>query len=634
MADRVEEGIERHRSARADERPWETRESVVVAVTGAPSGEHVVRRAARLADRQRARLVGVHVRSVDDAVSPEPSTSLEFRRSLLRSLGGEYREVTSGDVSTALVDMALEEGATQLVVGSTRRSRWVSMTRGSLIREVLEKAPMDVHVIASRGDDSTTPEPASSAKEPVFAPRRRAWAWLVAIVGPILVVALLVDFHPSVGLSAQLLMMVLVVTMAAVIGGGRPALAGALEAFVLSNWFFIPPLHQLSISSSEDAVSLFVFLGVAVAVGTYVSVSARRAAEALSVRSDASTLAALAGTVATSLDPLPAILDRLRDVFDAEGASLFDRAGGRLTLVASSGPGSPVDPHTAERRFPIGVSSELVLAGGPMRNVDRAAMTAFLDQLTVALEQHHLRSGASEAIEVATANQLRAALLAAVSHDLRTPLAAVKTAVSGLRQPGVEWPPDLRDELLATIEEGADQLNSLITNLLDLTRIQSGAVELRLGPVRLDEVVHRSALTVARAHEAIQIEIDDALPGVLADATLLEHVVANLLDNAVKWSPPEELVRVDAGAVGDAIHLRVVDRGPGIPMTQRDEMFLPFRRGDGGAGESTGLGLAVASGFARLMGMELLLDDTPGGGTTATLVLRPFTAPTVGHGDA
>ncbi|MFN8050029.1 MAG: ATP-binding protein [Acidimicrobiales bacterium] len=236
-------------------------------------------------------------------------------------------------------------------------------------------------------------------------------------------------------------------------------------------------------------------------------------------------------------------------------------------------------------------------------------------------------AGRAEARAVAAANELRAALLAAVSHDLRTPLASVKAAVSSLRQRDVEWPVDVRDELLESIENGADRLTVLISNLLDMSRIQAGAVDLCIESVRLDEVVHRAAMGLAPRPVTLQIDLDDRLPGVAADAALLEHVVANLLDNAAKWSPPDGTVVVDAAAIDGTVHLRVVDRGPGIPASARVAVRRPFQRhDDSGSVEGTGLGLAVADGLARLMGIDLRLDDTPGGGATATLVI-PLTVP-------
>ena len=647
MADRVEEGLERVRVGHAVDGRWETREAVVVALTGAPSGEYLIRRAGRLADRSRARLLGVHVRSVDGGAGHAATEDLEHQRRLVVSLGGTYREVASGDVAGALIEVAVAEGATQLVVGSSGRSRWVQLTRGSLISDVLHRSPLDVHVIAPQRAGSasasapTAPTAMSTwARSPevtsvghsddsdgsplsdaVFSPRRRRWAWAVAIIGPVIIAAALGQLHDHIGLSTQLLMMVLGVTVAAGVGGARPALIAAIESFLLANWFFTPPVHQLSISASEDAVALAVFLVVAIAVGGYVSASGRRPAEALRATTDASTLAAIAGTVASAPDPLPVLVERMRAVYGAAGATLMAAGSSGWTLLASAGVDAP-DLDDAEQTLPVGADGRLLLAGGPFRAVDSGTTAAFLDQLSVAVEQHRLRASEEMALGVASANDLRAALLAAVSHDLRTPLASIKAAVSSLRLPDVEFPDGVREELLESIETGADRLTGLVTNLLDMSRIQAEAVDLHIESVRLDEIVHRAAIGLDTRGAEVTFDLDDRLPGVDADGALLEHVVANLVDNACKWSPTGGQVRVDAQQVSDAVHLRVIDRGPGIPVELRQSVLMSFRRGgDAASVEGTGLGLAVASGFARLMGVNLVLDDTPGGGTTATLII-------------
>lgn len=639
MVDRAEEDRDRRRAqhrdaAHRESGGWETREVVVVAVTGALSAAPVIARAARIADRQRGRLVGVHVRSVDPLTATTATDGLEEQRRLLRSFGGTYQEVASGDVGAALVKVAQLEGATQIVIGSSGRSRWVELTRGSLVSELVEQSPIDVHVVATEVGERRSLRRRIARRPSVFSPRRTIWAWVVAIVAPLVAALILSAVDRSVPVSAQLLIMLLSVVAAAVSGGWRPAVLAGVEAFVLSNWYFVAPVHALSIADSEDVVSLVAFLVVALTVGGYVSVATRRSVDALRARSDASTLAAMAGEVATRSDPVAALVARLRDTFGATGASLLLHDAGEWVVAASDGPESPVDDDHAASTLPVGDHGRLLLAGSALRSIDDETTAAFLDQLAVATEQQRLRTSEHEAALAAPANELRAALLNAVSHDLRTPLASVKAAVSTLRQPDVEWPPEIRAEFLATIEAGADRLSSLIVNLLDMSRIQAGAVELRMETVRLDEIVLRSVIGMqpppdesGAVRAEIDVDIDESLPGVLADPALLQHVVTNIVDNALKWSPPGARVRIDAAviAAGESarrIVLRIIDQGPGIPRSQRDAVLQPFqRRGDTAAVEGTGLGLAVASGFAHLMGLGLRIDDTPGGGTTVVLEL-------------
>lgn len=638
MVDRAEEDRDRRRAAHPGAATWETREVVVVAITGAASAAPVIARAARIADRQRGRLVGVHVRGIDSLTATTTVDALEEQHRLLRSFGGTYQEVASGDVAAALVKVALAEGATQIVIGSSGRSRWVELTRGSLVSELVEQSPVDVHVVATDVAARRPLRRRSATRPSLFSPRRTIWSWIVAAVAPVVTALILSAADRSVPVSAQLLIMLLSVVAAAVSGGWRPAVLAAAEAFALSNWYFVAPVHALSITDSEDVVSLISFLVVALTVGGYVSVATRRSLDAVRARSDASTLAAMAGEVATRHDPVAALVARLRDSFGATGASLMLCDQGEWVVAASDGPASPVDDDHAESTLAVGDQGRLLLTGSALRSIDEETTGAFLDQLAVAVEQQRLRTREHEAAMAAPANELRAALLNAVSHDLRTPLASVKAAVSTLRQSDVEWPPEIRAEFLATIETGTDRLSGLIVNLLDMSRIEAGAVELRLETVRLDEVVLRSVIGVQRSSDdgtgaavSIDVDIDEALPGVLADPALLQHVVTNVIDNAVKWSPAGGRVRVDASVIdsggsahgpGSRIVLRIIDQGPGIPRSQRDAVLQPFqRRGDTAAVEGTGLGLAVASGFAHLMGLGLRIDDTPGGGTTVVLEL-------------
>jgi two-component system sensor histidine kinase KdpD len=222
---------------------------------------------------------------------------------------------------------------------------------------------------------------------------------------------------------------------------------------------------------------------------------------------------------------------------------------------------------------------------------------------------------------LAEANELRTALLAAVSHDLRTPLSSIKAAVSSLLQRDVDFPPDAVHELLETIDDGADRLNHLIGNLLDMSRLQTGALQLVMRDVGLDEVVPAALAGLTHA-ERVSLDVAETLPRVQADAALLERAIANIVENAIAWAPLDSTVRVDACVAQARVELHVVDRGPGIPDAQREEVFRPFQRlGDRSNGSGVGLGLAVARGFVEAMGGELAVEDTPGGGVTMVVSL-------------
>ena len=263
----------------------------------------------------------------------------------------------------------------------------------------------------------------------------------------------------------------------------------------------------------------------------------------------------------------------------------------------------------------------LVLRGRDLGLEDLEILQAFASQVGIAVQQRTLRADAARVEGLEEANELRTALLAAVSHDLRTPLSSIKASVSSLLQRDVDFTPGATRELLETIDDGADRLNHLIGNLLDMSRLQTGAVQLVMRAVALEEVVPAALAGLSQA-ERVDADVPETLPRVTADAALLERAVANVVENALAWSPTDQHVRVEACVVDHRVDLRVVDRGPGIPRGMRDQVFQPFQRlGDSPNGTGVGLGLAVARGFVEAMGGEIAVDDTPGGGTTMVISL-------------
>jgi two-component system sensor histidine kinase KdpD len=253
-------------------------------------------------------------------------------------------------------------------------------------------------------------------------------------------------------------------------------------------------------------------------------------------------------------------------------------------------------------------------------------LRAFTDQLAVALRSRQLQADAAKAESLSQASEFRTALLRAVSHDLRTPLASIKASASTLLADDLHLPAGTVKELLNSIDEQADRLNSLIGNLLDMSRLRSGTFELLLQDVGLDEVVAQALTSLGERSALVVSEVAENLPSVHTDPALLERAIANVIDNAVMFSPPGEAVRVQAFAFGESVELRVIDRGPGIRPDQRKEVFEPFQRlGDQHTGSGVGLGLAVARGFVDALGGDLAIDDTPGGGTTIVFYLKAAT---------
>ncbi len=627
VADKVDAGLHDYMEAQGIEGPWETRERVVVAVTGSPSGEDLIRRAARMAQRAKADLLGVHVQA-SDGLAAGPSELLEVHRRLLADLGGEYHEVIGGEVAPALTQFARAENATQLVLGATRRSRWAELTRGSVINAVLREANgIDVHVISQeRSADDPTGLPSVSLvrrrRRPHLSTRRQVVAALVALIGIPLLTLVLSTLQDQVNLTTDMLLYLVLVIVVALIGGLWPAIAAALAASLVVNWYFTEPVHTFTIAEGQNLVSLVTFLLVAGIVATLVTKLSRRSADSAHARAEAEALARVAGGLVGDDDAVDEMVTHLRTTFELEAVSLLSPGPeGGWQVEAFAGSPAPSTP-TGHRNVALVGGAVLVYEGPALTVDDERVLRVFAAQLSSALERRRLRSEAAEAAALAEADQLRTAILRAVSHDLRTPLASIKASATSLLQDDVEWTPEARQVFLATIDEEADRLNVLVGNLLDMSRLESGVLEVELRPVALEEVVAQALASLSQLSAAIDIQVSEQLPRVLADPGLLERVVANVVSNALRYSPDDRPPRIEAGQVGARVHLRIIDQGPGVRPADRERIFEPFQRlGDRATSTGVGLGLAVARGFTDAMDGELTLEDTPGGGLTTVISL-------------
>jgi two-component system sensor histidine kinase KdpD len=263
-----------------------------------------------------------------------------------------------------------------------------------------------------------------------------------------------------------------------------------------------------------------------------------------------------------------------------------------------------------------------VLRGADLRAEDREVLHAFATQLAVALGSRRLQAEASSATALAKTNDLRTALLAAVSHDLRTPLASIKASATSLLADDVAFDPATVKDLLQTIDDEADRLNTLVGNLLDMSRLQTGALVVHTKAVGLEEIVAAALTGLPASREKIDVDVPETLPRVDVDPALVERAIANIVENALIHSDDDAVVRLTASHFGTRVELRIADTGPGIPEAERERMFRPFQRlGDNPDGVGVGLGLAVARGFVEAVDGELVIEDTPGGGTTMVVSL-------------
>ncbi|WP_405714130.1 sensor histidine kinase KdpD [Streptomyces xanthophaeus] len=622
VADRVDEYLQEYRGEHNIRSTWQARERIVVGLTGGPEGRQLIRRAARLAEKGAGgEVLAVYIARSDGLTSASPK-ELAVQRTLVEDLGGTFHHVIGDDIPDALLEFARGVNATQIVLGVSRRRPWQYVFGPGVSATVArESGPdLDVHIVTH--DAAAKGRGLPVARGARLGRSRIIWGWLVGIAGPVILTVMLRTVVPDLGLTNDMLLFLTLTVAAALLGGLLPALASAAFGSLLLNYFFTPPLHLWTIADPKNIVAIAVFFAVAVSVASVVDLAARRTHQAARLRAEAEILSFLAGSVLRGETALPALLERVRETFAMESVALLERDSEvePWTLAAGTGPAPAARPEEADVDMPIGENMALALTGRVLPAEDRRVLGAFAAQAAVVLDRQRLVGQAEEAQRLAEGNRIRTALLAAVSHDLRTPLAGIKASVTSLRADDVEWSEEDRADLLEGIEEGADRLDALVGNLLDMSRLQTGTVTPLIRETDLDEVVPMALAGVP--DDSVELDIPETLPMVAVDRGLLERAVANIVENAVKYSPEGQPVLVAASALAERVELRVIDRGPGIPDEAKDRIFEPFQRyGDAPAGAGVGLGLAVARGFTEAIGGTLTAEDTPGGGLTMVLTL-------------
>ncbi|MFE9096938.1 ATP-binding protein [Streptomyces sp. NPDC007264] len=608
VADRVDEALQEYRSQHGIGGVWETRERVVVALTGGPEGDTLIRRAARTAARSAGGdLLAVHVARSDGLAAGVSHASLARQRRLVEDLGGSYRSVVGDDVATALVDFARAEDATRLVLGTSRRGRLERFLTGPGTGETVTalSGDIDVHRVTHERAGRGTLLP---SRRRTLSTARLIAGPMAGLVLPVLLTAVLAQVRGTVNLTSEALLFLLAVVGVACTGGVASALIASVTASLLLNYWFIPPIGSFTLNDPNALLALAVFAVVAATVAVVVDRSLRLSRCSARVTAEAETMSSLAGTIVRGGATIPALLERTRETFGMESAELVDEP-----------PDADADADGVTA-VPAGPGAWLVLGGRTLSSPERRVRAAFAAHVGSAVERARLAEAAAEVEPVKAADRMRTALLRAVGHDLRTPLAAGWAAVTSLRSRDVEFSPEDRDELLATADESMAKLNRLVENLLDLSRLEAGVLTLNLRATTLEEVLPM-ALADTPGVEVTDVE---EIPAVQADPPLLERVIANLVGNAARHSPEGQKVLVTASALAGRVEVRVVDRGPGLPAEPLERPFEPFQRlGDTDNTTGLGLGLALARGLTEAMNGTLTPEDTPGGGLTM-VVSPPF----------
>ncbi|XAS67042.1 ATP-binding protein [Micrococcaceae bacterium Sec5.7] len=652
LADRVDEGLSRYRAAQGISTSWPARERVIVGLTGGPEGELLIRRAARILTRvSGGDLLALHVRPSHGVLEESP-VALEAQKRLITDLGGSYHVVAGDDPAESLLEFARSVNATQIVLGVSRRHGLGRIITGVGSKVVRGSGDIDVHMVSHSASTRST----GTARHRDLSRRRIVLGLLLAGLLPALL-QLVLNMQPGLSLTTGALLQLTGAVAVALIGGLTPAIVAALWSSLLLNYFMTEPTGTLIIHDPDTVVSLIVFTTVSAVVAVIVDVSARRAKEAARARAEATTLSELTRIAIASEESLQPLLEQAREVFQVQSAALFTRASDEERITqGSTGPGTstpapwrlaagaglplPSSPSEAESVEDIDADTALALSGRTLSAADRRLLAAFGAQVTAIQARQQLVTSNRDNLRLVEGNKMRTSILRAVSHDLRTPLAGIKLAVSSLRQRQVRFSSADRQELLATIENYSDRLDHLVGNLLDMSRITSDSVTPLLQPVRWRDVL--PAALQGTPGDLVRVDLPANMPPIDADPGMLERVIANVAENAVKYAPASDIVIVGAaGGAGDATidgqpasELRIIDHGQGVGPEKIMSMFRPFQRfNDNPSSTGIGLGLAVAKGFTEAMAGTLTAEQTPGGGLTVVIRLplsagAEFPAPT------
>lgn len=614
LADEVDQALKGYRKDHGIDSTWEARERVVVALTGGPEGETLLRRGARIAARSAGgELVAVHITSQDGLRTGNPATLAE-QRALVEKLNGTYHQVIGEDIPTALVEFARSVNATQLVLGASRRGRLTSAFTGPGIGStvVRESGDIDVHMVnhAAAGKRFTLP-PLTGA----LTRKRRILGFVVALLGGPALTTLLTLFRSEDSITSDVLAYQLLVVIVALVGGIWPALFAAVLSGITLDFLFIEPLYTIQIHQPHHLLSLILYVVIASLVSFIVDRAARHTRAARRSAAESDLIQTIAGSVLRGDNAIQALIDRTREAFQLPGVRLMR---GEVVL-AHSGEPVPDNHHTSIR---VTDDTTLELHGRDLGAAEQRLLAVVTAQFTAALEHQDLTQKAKQIEPIAASDRVRGALLSALSHDLRRPLAAATAAVGGLKAAGPNLAQADKKELVDTADESLAALAALVTDLLDVSRLQAGVLTIADIPTDPAETIAPALdeLHLGPTDVTLNLAHGDTLAH--ADPVLLQRVLVNLLANAHRYAPDGTPIHVSTSTFGDQLEIRIIDRGPGIPPEKLDDIFLPFQRlGDTDNTTGLGLGLALSRGFIEAMRGTLTPEDTPGGGLTMVISL-------------
>ena len=621
LADRVDEGLEKYRAAHGITDTWPARERVVVALTGGPEGDTLVRHAARVAGRGAGgELMAVYVSRSDGLTGASPDL-VARQRTLVQSLGGSFTTVVGDDAGEAVLDYARAVNASEIVIGASRRGRVAAVFSRGVGDVIIEgSGEMAVQVVNHE----------HVARGLLRGQRRRGLrrsrlvvGWVLAITLPVALTALLAATREAHSLPSELLLFLAVTVGVALVGGRWPAVACAVWSSLLANWFFTLPLYTLTIDEPENVVALLVSVLVGVAVASVVDDAARRSSDAARARAEADVLAELASSFLGDGDSLDALLRKAVETFGMDSAALLEQDDERGPWRRAA---APVQRARGRRRRTLPSRRGTVVSSPCVAGCCRRRTRRYWRPSPS--RRPAWSSGRGSAGPRPSSTTWPTATGSAPPSWRRSPttcgrrwpasrrpaVASGTTPCTSARPTAPSCSPPSRSPRTAS--------TGWVANLLDLSRLQTDVVRPLTRAVSLDGVVAAALVGNAEvdgSSHVVTVEVPEDLPAVLADPGLLERVIANIVENGLRYGGD---VRVVGSALRGRVELRVVDHGLGVPDSGKAAMFAPFQRlGDSPGGTGVGLGLAVARGLVELMGGDIGAEDTPGGGLTMVLSL-------------
>lgn len=664
-AERVDEQMRAYMQTRAIPGPWPAADRLLVCVSPSPLSERLVRAARRLADPLDAEWFAIYVETPGHARLPEADRDRVARTlRLAEELGGKSINLPGRTVMEAIVTYAQQHNITKIIAGKPLRPRWQELFRGSLVDQLIHHSgDIDVYVISSAA------EPVQPVIPQQFQPHR-PWHRYLESLGWVAAATLLCELLRSFIAPTNLAMIFLLAVVVAALRLGRgPAIAASILSVLVFDFFFVPPRITLAVSDYQYLITFAGLLIVGLVISTLASrvrdqaeAARRREAQTVSLYELSRDLASAVGLDAI----MQSVITLIGQTFDREVA-VFLPEGERLAVQAVS-PGFGLDQDkyaiatwAFQRGQPAGRGTDTLPAADarylPLKTArgvvgilglkltsssqqsppeQRRLIEAFASQTALAIERAQLAETARQAELLKQTEKLQTALLNSISHDLRTPLATITGSLSSLLEDDTELEPAAQQELLKTAHEEANHLNQLVGNLLDMSRLEAGALKVSHELSDIQDVIGATLqrLNNALAGREVSVDLSPDLPLVLLDFVLVVQALVNVLDNAIKYSPPGTPIDINARLRNDSLELQIADRGPGVPPEDLKRIFDKFyrvaytsldlpsdrqKKGDAPAG--TGLGLSISSGIIEAHGGRIWAENRPGGGIIVTLTL-------------